>query len=101
MQVAFECGIRKVIDGSGKRMDGIGVLIRRAVKVSYDFPDELPLLTSFGGQLRQWVPLTISFRRNGRFRWAYYILCTVVSWLSGCYIEDGVLHPSFSAECLV
>jgi hypothetical protein len=49
---AVERGVRKFVDGSGKRMDGIEMLVGRAVKVCYDFPDEIPLLASSGGQFR-------------------------------------------------
>src|SRR4051812_5069659 len=50
---AFERRIGKFFDSSGKRMDGIGIgirmLIGRAVKVYYYFPNELPLLASRDG----------------------------------------------------
>jgi hypothetical protein len=45
----FKRGIGKFIDSSRKRVVGIGMLVGRAVKVCYDFPDELPLLASSGG----------------------------------------------------
>jgi hypothetical protein len=51
-KIMFERGLRKFIDGSGKRIDGIEMLVGRAVKVCYDFPDEIPLLASASGQFR-------------------------------------------------
>jgi hypothetical protein len=69
----FECRVGEPIDGSGKRIDGFGkrinvfgkrikgfgkringirMLIGRAVKVCNSFPDALPLLASFGSEIR-------------------------------------------------
>jgi len=66
------------------------MLVGRAVKVCNSFPDTLPLLVRSGGE----------FRPDGQLRWVYFILCTVVSWLSGRYIEDVFTLPLY-ASCLV
>jgi hypothetical protein len=50
MGVVFKCGIGKFIDGFGKTMDRYGMLVRRAVKIYYEFPDKLSLLVSSVGR---------------------------------------------------
>ena len=85
---AFKCGVGKSVDGSSKRIDGVGMLIGRAANLCNYLPNELPSLPRFDSEFQQGNFLTISFRRNRRLRYVYFIPCNAVSWLSICYIED-------------
>src|SRR3954454_3641701 len=41
---AFKCGVGKLVDGSRKRIDGVGMLIGRAVNLCNYLPNEPPWL---------------------------------------------------------
>jgi hypothetical protein len=81
----FKYGVGKLIDGSGKRIDGIRTLVGRAVNA-------LPSLVRSGGEFRQGIFLTISFWRNGWLKCVYFILCKIISSLSNA-IKD-FFYPS-------
>src|SRR5436305_15250007 len=68
MVVCVQTWVRKVIDGSGKRIGEVRILIGRAVNVCNYLRDALLSLARSVCEL--------------------FIGCNAVSWLSVCYIED-------------
>jgi hypothetical protein len=88
----FKYGVGKLIDGSWKRIDGIRTLVGRAVNACNNLLNALPSLVRSGGEFRQGIFPTISFRRNGWLRRVYFILCKIISSLSNA-IKD-FFYPS-------
>jgi hypothetical protein len=87
----LDCGIGKLADGfnflqnAGSSLNGAFDAFYEVFVGSVDFAIWEPSsLAHSGGEFRQWIFLTISFRRDGRLRCVCFVLCNIVGLLSVC-----------------